>query len=119
MNLEHLNLPLHGYRGPADIQVPVYLIAQDLKARKLANRLNQIGCDGCFCIPELCNLVLAYAGFDDRTNELFDFYFELLDRECDKVTYKNDTPAKEAYEIYNELIVYKSNKGKHEEKEGI
>ena len=41
----------------------------------------------------------------NRPNELYDFYFELLDRECDKVSHENDIPIREAYNIYNELLV--------------
>ncbi len=110
MNLRHLNLDLFGIPEDAEIQLPVFLIAADLKTRKLTNALADIGSDGSFCIPELCDLVLAYVGFDDRPNELYDFYFELLDRECDNVSDKNNTPIKEAYKIYNELLI---EKGKH------
>jgi hypothetical protein len=58
-------------------------------------------------VPDLCDVVLAFVGFDDRPNELYDFYFELLDRECDKVSHENDLPAKEAYKVYTELMVEK------------
>lgn len=105
MNLKHLNLDLFGIPEDAGIQLPVFLIAADLKTRKLINALTGIGCDGSFCVPDLCDLVLAYVGFDDRPNELYDFYFDLLDRECDKVSHENDTPIREAYTIYNELLV--------------
>jgi hypothetical protein len=105
MNLRHLNLDLYGIPEDAGIQLPVFLIASDLKARKLINALTGIGCDGSFCVPDLCDLVLAFVGFDDRPNELYDFYFELLDRECDKVSHENDIPIREAYNIYNELLV--------------
>ena len=103
MNLQHLNLDLFGIPEDAEIQLPVFLIASDLKIRKLINALTGIGCDGSFCVPDLCDLVLAFVGFDDRPNALYDFYFELLDRECDKVSHGNDTPFAEAYQIYIEL----------------
>jgi hypothetical protein len=62
-----------------------------------------LGCESCFCTGELCELVLAYVGFDDRPNELYDFYFELLDRYCEKVSHENARPIKESLEIYTEL----------------
>lgn len=103
MNLQYLNMDLYGIPEDAEIQIPVYLIAADLKSRKLINGLTSVGCDNCFCVPELCDLVLALTGFEDRPNELYDFYFALLDQECEKVTRENDLPIKEAFNIYKKL----------------
>jgi hypothetical protein len=110
MNLQHLNLDLFGIPEDAEIQLPVFLIASDLKTRKLVNAFTGIGCDGSFCVPDLCDLVLAFVRFNDRPNELYDFYFELLDRDCDKVSHENDMPIKEAYRIYNELVIERRKK---------
>lgn len=104
MNLNYLNLDLYGIPEDAEIQLPVFLIAADLKSRKLMNALTSIGCDACFCVADFCDVVFSFIGFDDRPNELYDFYFQLLERECDNVTYKNDTPIREAYKIYMELV---------------
>jgi hypothetical protein len=103
MNLEYLNLDQHNIPEDADTQVAVFLIASDLKARRLINGLADIGCDNCFCIPELCDLILAMIGFDDRPNELYDFYFNLLDSHCKSVTHENDPPVKQAFSIYKIL----------------
>lgn len=103
MNLEHLNLDQHNIPEDADIQITVFLIASDLKTRKLVNGLVAIGCDSCFCIPELCDVILAMIGFDDRPNELYTFYFGLLDSYCKNVTHENDPPIKQAFRIYKTL----------------
>lgn len=105
MNLKYLNLDLYGIPENAEIQIPVLLIATDLKSRKLINGLTSIGCDNCFCASDLCDLVLALTGFEDRPNELYDFYFDLLDQDCEKVTHENDLPIKEAFNIYKKLKV--------------
>lgn len=105
MNLEHLNLDLFGIPEDAEIQIPVFLISEELKRRKLLNGLTGIGCDGCFCTSELCDLVLAYVGFNDRPNELYEFYFDLLDDYCDKVSYENSKPINEALKVYEILMV--------------
>jgi hypothetical protein len=104
MNLKYLNLDLYSIPEDAEIQIPVFLIAADLKTRKLINALTSIGCDGSFCVSDLCDLVFAFVGFEDRPNELYDYYFELLDQYCEKVTHQNDIPIKEAFCIYKELI---------------
>lgn len=103
MNLEHLNLDQHNIPEDADIQISVFLIASDLKTRKLVNGLVSIGCDNSFSIPELCDLVLAMVGFDARPNELYNFYFDLLDSHCKSVTHENDPPIKQAFRIYKIL----------------
>jgi hypothetical protein len=103
MNLKYLNLDLHGIPVDSETQLAVYLIASELKSRKLVNSLTEIGCDNCFCVSDLCNLVLAIVGFEDRPNQLYDFYFDLLDQYCDSVTHENDLPAKEALHIYKIL----------------
>lgn len=103
MNLKHLNMDLYGVPDDTRLQISVFLISEDLKTRKLVNGLINIGCDSCFCVGELCDLVLAYMGFDDRPNDLYTFYFELLDRYCEKVSHENDRPIKEALKIYAEL----------------
>ena len=103
MNLKYLNLDLYGIPEDAEIQMAVYLIASDLKTKKLFNSLTDIGCDSCFCIPEFCDLIFAIVGFEDRPNELYDFYFDLLDQYCNTVTHENDLPAKEALGIYKLL----------------
>lgn len=59
MNLKHLNLDLHNIPEDAEIQVSVFLIASDLKTRKLVHTMTSIGCDSCFCVSDLCDLVLA------------------------------------------------------------
>jgi len=82
----------------------VFLISEELKTRKLLNALASIGCDGSFCTPDLCDLVFAYVGFNDRPEELYDFYFRLLDKHCQKVTSENSRPVKEALEIYSVLL---------------
>lgn len=103
MNLKHLNLDLYGIPEDENIQITVLLIAAELKSRKLINGLTSIGCDSCFCIPDFCDLVLAFTGFNDRPNEIYDYYFNLLDQHCDNVTHENDLPIKEAMNIYNQL----------------
>jgi hypothetical protein len=103
MNLKYLNLDPHGIPDDTETQLAVYLIASDLKTRKLVNSLANIGCDNCFCVPDLCSLILSIVGFEDRPGELYDLYFELLDQYCDSVNHENDLPAKEALRIYKSL----------------
>jgi hypothetical protein len=104
MNLAQLNLDLYNIPDDNNIQIPVALIAADLKTKKLINGLTSIGCDNCFCVSDLFVLVFAFVGFDDYPDSLTDFYFQLLDQYCDSVSHDNDMPAKEAFIIYQQLV---------------
>jgi hypothetical protein len=53
MNLQYLNSDLYGIPEGAEIQIPVFLNAADLKSRKLINGLTGIGCDNGF-VPLIC-----------------------------------------------------------------
>jgi hypothetical protein len=103
MNLKHLDLDLYNIPENTEVQMTVFLIAAELQSRKLMQAFASIGCDACFCIPDLCDLVLALAGFEDRSNELYEYYFDLLKQYCEKVTHENDLPINEAFDIYNQL----------------
>jgi hypothetical protein len=103
MNLKHLNLDLYGIPENEGMQMAVFLIASDIKSRKLINSLTDIGCHTCFCVSDLSDLTLALIGFDDWSDELYDDYFDLLDQYCGKVSHKNDLPIEEALCIYNKL----------------
>jgi hypothetical protein len=103
MNLKHLDLDLYDLPEDKELQITVFLIAAELQCRKLMQALASIGCDACFCLPDLCDLVLAFTGFDERSNALYEYYFDLLKQYCDSVTYDNALPIKEALIIYNQL----------------
>lgn len=105
MNLKHLNLDLYNIPKDDETQITIFLIASDLKTRKLINGLTSIGCDNCFCVSDLCDLILAMIGFKVRPNQLYDFYFDVLDRYCDKVTQDNDLPINEAFSVYKILKI--------------
>jgi hypothetical protein len=104
MNLKYLNLDRYDVPEDAETQMLIFLIAAELKVRKLNNGLINIGCDGCFCMPDLSYLVLALADFDEHPDELYDFYFGLLDQYCEKVTHDNTLPIEEALCVYKKLM---------------
>jgi hypothetical protein len=103
MNLKHLDLDLYDLPEDEELQITVFLIAAELQSRKMMKAFASIGCDACFCIPDLCDLVLAFIGFNDRPNELYEYYFDLIKQYCEEVTYDNNLPIREALYIYNDL----------------
>jgi hypothetical protein len=102
-----LNLDLFGMPDDNNTQMAVFLIIADLKTRKLINALTSIGCDACFCMSDLFSLVFIFVGFTHLTDQLTDFYFELLDKYCDNVSHEKTMPIKEAIMIYQELKSWK------------
>src|SRR5687768_2371530 len=96
MDTKYVNLDRYGIPGDVEIQITVYLIAADLKTRKLMNTLASIGCDGCFCLSHFCDLILPLVGFANSSDELYQYYYDMLAKHCGKVTDKNDLPIEEA-----------------------
>jgi hypothetical protein len=102
MNLKILNRDFYNMPEHWETQVTVLLIASELKSRKLFNDLKAVK-RNTICMPDLSDLVLSLAGFSDRPNGLYAFYFNLLDLHCGKVTHPNDLPIEEAMRIYGKL----------------
>jgi hypothetical protein len=103
MNLKHLNLNLDGLPQDAAGLTTVFLIAIDLKSHIRTNGHTSMGCNNCFCVPNLCSYILAMIGYDELTDDLYYFYFALLDEYCGKVSDENDIPVNEAFCIYKVL----------------
>ena len=53
----------------------------------------------------ISHVILELAGFEERTDELFDWYFELVEKAMEEITFRNLTEMlnKWAEEIWKEL----------------
>jgi hypothetical protein len=97
---------------PSDIELVLYLIKEELKTRKFFNGLSQIDCDGSFYQPDLSQLVLTIIGFDERPDDLYDFYFRLVERHIEKIGPDHEKVIQESFEIYLELVMEKRRREK-------
>lgn len=89
---------------PADIQLSLSLIREELKSRKLFNALRKAGLDDCYFQPHLDLLILSSVGLDDGTDETFSIYDEIMEKRSKKIEADNDSVMKQAMKVYQELM---------------
>lgn len=105
MKLKNLNVRL--VKLPPKIELILYLIKEELKTVKLFNGLARVGLDDCYYQSHFGTLVLAYMGFDERDDDLHNFYMDLIDKYSDKIEADNDSIMKYAFKVYVEIAIEK------------
>lgn len=106
------NLPL--IKFPKKVELIIFLIKEELKNRKFSNGLDAVGFDTSMTCSDLSPLVLGLMGFDPRTDELYSWYYEMLETNLEEIDLSDMTMLFEkAFEVYVELVIEKR---KQEEK---
>lgn len=96
---------------PADLQVTLYLIKQELRIRRFFNIIAEAGLDGCDYEPHLDSLILRRMGLDDDDDETFDNYYEIMERRSRKIEASQDSITGQALKVYAELVNLKERLG--------
>lgn len=89
---------------PSEVQVPIYLIREELKSRKFFRALQEMGLDDCYYQPHLDTLILRTLNMDDDSDETFDAYYKIIERRSKKISTDNDSIMKQALKVYHELL---------------
>lgn len=97
---------------PADAQVSLYLIKEELKSRKLFQALHEVGLDDCYFQPHLDSLILQSIKLDDGADEIFNRYDEIIERRSRKIEADHDSIMKQALKVYHELMEEKKKRSK-------
>lgn len=105
MELKNLNVRL--VKLPSDIEITLYLIKQELKTTKLFNGLANVGLDDCFFECHFGSIVLAFMGFDERPDDLHNFYTKLIEQHSEKMEADNDEITQRAFDVYTEMMIEK------------
>lgn len=92
---------------PADVQTVLYLICEELKSRKLFRSLQDVGLDGSHYQPHLDELILKNLALDDDSDEVFDIYYNIMERRSRKLQPGNNSIVKQALKAYHELLLEK------------
>jgi hypothetical protein len=92
---------------PSDTDLVLALIREDLKSRKFFDGLRAVGLDDVYYQPHLGHIILACAGFAEETDDLDNFYYDLLGRHTEKIEADVHSIVKEALEVYLELMMEK------------
>jgi hypothetical protein len=105
MRLKNLSVRL--IKLPANIELVLYLIKEELKSNKLFNGLAKVGFEDCYYQPHFGTLVLASAGFEEHSDDLYEFYLELISEYSEKIEADNDVIVKCAFNVYVDLMIEK------------
>jgi hypothetical protein len=89
---------------PRRAGLALFLIKEELKSRKFFNTLHKVGLDHSHFQPHLDELILRSMGMDGEADEVFDFYYELMEKHSRRIRAERDSVEKEAFKVYVELM---------------
>ncbi len=91
------------FKLPPSSEIMLFLISEEMKNRRHINGLVKVGFDSTYTC-DLSSLILSLAGFDQRSDSLYEWYTALLDAHCEKVSPADVEGWKEAvFEMYVEI----------------
>lgn len=108
MKLKHFKLPFT--KLPPDLDLTLFLIREELKSEKFFNGLHEIGIDDCYYQTRLGKVILARLGMDYGSDEIFNFYYSLIEKRSKKIEADNNSVMKQAIKVYTELMIKKKRK---------
>jgi hypothetical protein len=89
---------------PVHAEVSLYLISEEMKNRRCINRLETVGFDLTYAC-DLSRLILTLAGFEERSDELYDWYTQTLDEACNAADPSDvETWRENVFEFYLQLV---------------
>jgi len=94
---------------PPEAEMTLFLIGEEMKNRRLINRLEQAGFDTAFAGADLSILILSLIGFDPRPDELYEWYSTALNSACEKVNPAESAEWKQG--VFDFYLVLMERKG--------
>ena len=92
---------------PKQTELLLLLIKEELKSNKFFSGLAKVGLEDCYYQPNLSNIILAQAGFEDCPDDLMNYYTDLVEKYSERIEDDNDSVTKEALDLYMELMTEK------------
>ena len=105
MKLKKLNVQL--LKLPSEIEFTLFLIKEDLKSNRFFNTLAKVGFEDNPYRSDFGIMVLASIGFEDRSDKLYELYYNLLNKYSEKIESDNKKNIKAAFNLYIDLIIEK------------
>jgi hypothetical protein len=91
-------------RHPERFDLILYLIREELKSRKFFSGLQRLGLDYCFYQPHLDKPILAAVGFDDPSEEVYKFYFKVIEKRSRKIREDEESITMQARKVWKTLV---------------
>jgi hypothetical protein len=84
----------------------IHLIREELRNKRLMHSLEDLGFDCSFFTLNISQQILELTGFDKRPDELYNFYFEWIEKALKEITFWNldEMLDKWSLKIYVELL---------------
>jgi hypothetical protein len=84
----------------------IHLIREELRNKRFMFSLEDLGLDCSFFTLNISQVILELAGFNKRTDELYQWYFELIDAALEETTFWNldEMLDKWSANIYMDLL---------------
>lgn len=98
---------------PAEIDLILFLIQEELKSTKLFDGLAEAGFSDCYYQSHFGTVILATAGFTDRPDDLYEFYMDLIAKRSKKIKPDTNSITKQAFRVYIDLMIEKKKRIKH------
>ncbi len=86
------------------LDLTLYLIREDLKSQKLFSILDQLDMGDCPYQPHLAKPILSQLKLDDGSDEIFQFYFRLIEKQSRKLQGDSRSLMKRTMKVYLALM---------------
>ncbi len=91
------------FKFPQSAEIMLFLISEEMKNRRHINRLMEVGFDATHTC-DLSALILSLAGFEERTDDLYEWYTAVLDEYSERALPADVDDWKEAaFDMYLEI----------------
>lgn len=89
---------------PSSVDLTLFLIREELKSQKFFNGIQQLGISDCYYQPHLGKAILAQLNMDDGSDEIYEFYYKLIDKRSKKIDEDYDSVMKQTMKVYVALM---------------
>jgi len=87
-------------------ELVIHLIREELRNKRLMHSLEFLGFDCSFFTLNISHVILELSGFQERPDELYVWYFELIEKALEEITFWNldEMLDKWSKNLYIELL---------------
>jgi hypothetical protein len=101
--MKHQNSQFPFVKLPASLDLTLFLIREELKSQKFFNGIQQLGISDCYYQPHLGKAILAQLNMDDGSDEIYEFYYKLIDKRSKKISADYKSLMKQTMKVYVKL----------------
>jgi len=87
-----------------DNRIPISLIREELKSRKLFYVLGKVGIDDCFFQVHLDFVIMDLLGMNDGTDETYAIYDAIVEKHARRIVDSKESIERQARKVYDKLL---------------